>query len=76
MSVASEAELQRTIGRLESEVSTLRGEVTAIKQQLGDIHGVVMRAQGSWKALVGTAAFSAAVTGFAIKVMSAVGVLK
>lgn len=76
MSPAQDVELHRDFGRMQAKIESLEGQVATMQRQLADVHAVVMKAQGSWKALVGTAGFSAAVTGFVIKGLAMIGVLK
>jgi hypothetical protein len=44
-----------------------------MQRQVSDMHAILMRAQGSWKAIVGAAGFSAALTGMLLKLLSMMG---
>lgn len=69
-------QLHRDMGRMEGEIAALKAEVATMRGQVADMHAVLMRAQGSWKALVGAAGFSAALTGAVIKLLSLLGVFR
>ena len=66
-------QMHRDIGRMEAEISALKSQVSTMQKQVSDMHTILMRAQGSWKAIVGAAGFSAAITAAALKVAALFG---
>lgn len=56
----SDPQLHQDLGRLQGELLAMKDRVTVMERQLADVHAVVMKAQGSWRALVMVGSVSAA----------------
>jgi hypothetical protein len=72
MNTQSDPQIHQDIGRLQGRVDALTVQVSTMEAQLRDVHGVVMRAQGGWRAMVMVGSVSAAVGAIAAKVIGAV----
>lgn len=69
----SESSMERDMGRMEAKIAVLESEVATIRQQMADVHKVVMQAQGSWKALVMASGAGAAVMAAGVKLAALFG---
>lgn len=72
MNPAPDTQLHQDIGRLQGRVDALTSQVSTMEAQLRDIHGVVMQAQGGWRAMVMVGSVSAAVGAIAAKALGAI----
>jgi hypothetical protein len=68
--------LHRDMGRIEGRLDAIEAQAAETRQKVDEMHRVLMQAQGSWKAIVGAAGLSAAITGGLIKLGSALGLFR
>jgi hypothetical protein len=69
------SDLHQDLGKLQGEFTAMERRVAVMERQLADVHGVVMRAQGSWRALVVVGSVSAAAGALLAKLAGAVAAL-
>lgn len=60
--MSTDLQAARDMGRLEAKVERLEVEVAEMKAMVTSMHETITAAKGSWRALVGVATATAAVT--------------
>ncbi len=68
----SDVQLHQDFGRLQGKFEAMENRVAVMERQLADVHEVVMKAQGGWRAMVMVGSVSAAAGALMVKIGGAV----
>lgn len=68
-------QLHQDLGRLQGELQAMKERVTVMERQLADVHSVVMKAQGGWRAMVMVGSVSAAAGALMVKIGGGIAAL-
>jgi hypothetical protein len=65
----SDPQLHQDLGRLQGEFKALKEQVSGIETKVSDVHDVMMKAQGGWRAMVIVGSISAFIGAGLVKLL-------